>query len=222
VICTSRIGSLCVCLALALAACGCGSSTSTKTSTAVTTSAAVTQTSSVKRQLSAPALHLSILSPRVGAHTASTLTVRVAVSGAPPGSTQRFRYVLDRRLTRFGSARLTFHGLASGRHRLEVLLAARATGHATTTFVVRAPTPVAIPMPVQPQPTASTPAAAPTTPNIPTPPQHTTSPQHSTTTSPPQHTTTSPPPSSGGIPQGGGGDGDGDNSGGPSDGDGNI
>jgi hypothetical protein len=146
--------------------------------------------------------HLSILSPRAGAHTASTLTVRVALSGATNGA-QRFRYVLDRRLTRFGPARLTFHDLAPGRHSLEVLLATTGTARASTTFTVRAPAHVASPAPAQTQPTVSTPAPAPTT------------------TAPPPKA--SPPPSSGGIPQGpNAGDGDGDNNGAPSDGDGNL
>jgi hypothetical protein len=159
--------------------------------------------------------HLSILSPRAGTHTASTLTVRVALSGAPVGGAQRFRYVLDRGLARFGPARLTFHDLAPGRHSLEVLLATTGTARASTTFTVRAPAHVAIPAPAQTQPTVSTPAPAPTT-----PPPRTLPPTKTTAPAPPK---ASPPPSSGGIPQGpNAGDGDGDNNGAPSDGDGNL
>jgi hypothetical protein len=166
---------------------------------------------------SAPAPHLSILSPRAGAHTASTLTVRVALSGAPAGGAQRFRYVLDRRLTRFGPARLTFHDLAPGRHRLEVLSATTGTTRAGTTFTIRAPARVASPAPAQTQPTVSTPAPAPTTA---TPPPQSPPPTKTTAPPPPK---ASPPPSSGGIPQGpNAGDGDEDNKGAPSDGDGNI
>lgn len=201
-----RTGSLCASLALVLTASGCaGASTSSKTSVAARTSASVVQSSPARAPASAPVAHLSILSPRAGAHTASTLTVRVALSGARSGATPRFRYVLDRRLTRFGSARLTFHDLVPGRHRLEVISTAASPIRATTTFTVRAPAPVAVP--TQAQPTVSTP--------VPTP----------TTTTPPatETTTPAPPQSSGGIPQGANaGDGDSDNHGGPSDGDGNI
>ncbi|MFZ1926573.1 MAG: hypothetical protein WAU42_10570 [Solirubrobacteraceae bacterium] len=203
-------------MALVLAASGCGSSTSRKTSSAAGTSATVAQTSGAGAPASAPTQHLSILSPRAAAHTASTFTVRVTLSGATNGA-QRFRYVLDHRLARSGSARLTFHDLAPGRHRLEVLSAADSTVRASTTFTVRAPAPVAIPAPVPAQPTVSTPAPAPTTTTAPprTPPP--------TKTTAPALPKASPPPASGGIPQGpNAGDGDGDNSGGTSDGDGNI
>jgi hypothetical protein len=141
---------------------------------------------------SAPTAHLSILSPRPAAHTGSTLTVRVGVSGAPSTGAPVFRYVLDRRLTRSGSSRLTFHDLAAGRHHLVVSLAADSPIHAATTFTVRAP-PAVVVAPTQP-----------------------------TTTPAPEPAVTNPPPSTGGIPQGNGGDGDGDNNGRPSDGDGNI
>ena len=212
-----RAGSLGASLALVLAASGCGSSTPRKTSSAAKTSATIAQTSGAGAPASALPPHLSILSPRAGTHTASTLTVRVALSGVTNGA-QRFRYVLDRRLTRSGSTRLTFHDLAPGRHRLEVLSVAENTVGASTTFTVRAPAPVAIPVPARSQPTVSTPAPASTTttplPRTPLPPTKTTAP------APPK---ASPPPTSGGIPQGpDAGDGDGDNNGGPSDGDGNI
>jgi hypothetical protein len=210
-----RAGQVCVGLGLVLVVSGCGGGSSAMTTTTRASVAAPATT--VAKPASAPTPRLSIISPRVGAHTASTLTVRVALSGASTGGAQRFRYVLDRRLTRSGSARLTFHDLAPGRHRLEVLSAADSTVRTSTTFTVRAPAPVAVPVPVQTQPTVSAPAPAPTTttapPRIP-PPTKTTAP------APPK---ASPPPSSGGIPQGpNAGDGDGDNNGEPSDGDGNI
>ncbi len=202
-----RAGPVCVSLALVLVASGCGGGSSAMTAT--TRAPVAVPATTAARPASAPTPHLSILSPRAGAHTASTLTVRVALSGATNGA-QRFRYVLDRRLARSGSARLTFHDLAPGRHRLEVLSAAVSTVRASTTFTVSAPAPAAIPAPVPAQPTVSTPAPAPTTP----PPTKTTAP------APPK---ASSPESSGGIPQGpNAGDGDGDNNGGPSDGDGNI
>jgi hypothetical protein len=204
-----RAGSICASVGLVLLASGCGGGSSAMTATTRAPVAAPAITAA--KPASAPTPHLSILSPRMGAHTASTLTVRVALSGAPAGGAQRFRYVLDRRLARSGSARLTFHDLAPGRHRLEVLSAAGSTVSASTTFTVRAPAPVAIPAPARAQPTVSTAAPAPTTA---TPAPQTTAP------APPK---ASPPPASGGIPQGpNAGDGDGDNNGGPSDGDGNI
>jgi len=192
-------------LALALAANGCGGASGGSTKTAATVAV---QTHSTSRPVAAAPPRLSILSPRTGAHTSSTLTVRVALHGVPGGGA-RFRYVLDRRLTRLGSARLTFHDLAPGYHRLDVFLAKGAASRAAVAFTVRAPAPVAAPAPVQTAPTTteSTPPlpAATTAPPPPSPPR----------------TTPTPQPSEG-IPQGGGGDGDGDNSGGPSDGDGNM
>jgi hypothetical protein len=132
----------------------------------------------------------------------------LCVGGAPAGGAQRFRYVLDHRLARSGSARLTYHELAPGHHRLEVLLAAGSSAsHASTTFTVRGPRPAAVVIP----------AEAPNTTPVPVQTTRTTS-----TTPPPTKNTTPPPPLSGGILQGGGGDGDSDNSGGPSDGDGNV
>jgi hypothetical protein len=211
-----RAGPLCASLGLVLVASGCGS-TSRKTSSAARTSAPVVQSSSTRAPVSAPVAHLSILSPRMGAHTASTLTVRIALSGAPAGSAQRFRYVLDRHLERSGSARLTFHDLAPGRHRLEVILAGASPNRATTTFTVRAPAPVAVPVAARAQPTVSTPVPAPTST---TPPPQAPPPRKTTAPAPP---TASPPQSSGGMPQGpNAGDGDSDNNGGPSDGDGDV
>lgn len=212
-----RAGPLCASLALVLTASGCGSSTSKKTSSAASTSAPVARSSSARAPASAPVAHLSVLSPRAGAHTGSTLTVRVALSGARTPATPRFRFVLDHRLTRSGSDRLTFHDLAPGRHRLEVVLAGSSPSRATTTFTVRAPAPVAVPATTQAEATVSTPAPAPTTA---TAPQQTPPPRKTTAPAAPK---ASPPQSGGGIPQGpNAGDGDGDNNGGPSDGDGNI
>jgi hypothetical protein len=191
-------------LAIALVASGCASSSSTKTAAPV-----AVQTHSTPRAVAAVPIRLSILSPRNGAHTSSTLTVRVALHGSPGGGA-RFSYVLDGHLTRLGSGRLTYHDLAPGRHRLDVSLASRAASRAVVAFTVRAPAPVAVPAPAQ---TVST--ATESTP--PPPPAATTTPPPSS----PPRTTPAPQPSEG-IPQGGGGDGDGDNSGGPSDGDGNM
>ncbi|HEY1457343.1 MAG TPA: hypothetical protein VGF15_02390 [Solirubrobacteraceae bacterium] len=196
----------------AIAASGCGNSTQTKTQSTQTPVTARVSTTPPRAVVPPAAPHLSILSPRAGAHTGSTLTVRVAISGTANTGARRLRYVLDRRLTRLGSARLTFHALAPGRHRLEVFLSGENRGHASTTFTVRAPAPVANPLPAQAASTVPA-SPAPTTTTMHTPEPTTSSPP------PPSRTT---PPASGGIPQNGGGDGDGDNSGGPSDGDGNL
>ncbi len=208
-----RIGSFCLSLTLALliGGCGGGSSGSTTTSTPATTAAQASTTTATA--VTAPVLHLSVLSPHAGAHTGSTVTVHVALSGAPSGDTQRVRYVLDDRLSRSGSRTLTFHDLAPGRHHVEVLVGHGGGAHASTTFIVRAPAPAVVP--------AVVPAPAEVRPTTATPPPTTSMPEavHTTPKAPPAKA--SPPESSGGIPQGGG-DGDGDNSGGPSDGDGNI
>jgi hypothetical protein len=192
-------------LALALVASGCGSGGSSSTTGAAPVAA---QTHSAPRPVAAAPPRLSILSPRTGAHTSSTLTVRVALHGAPDDGA-RFSYVLDHRLRRLGSARLTFHDLAPGHHRVEVSLVASSTAsRAAVAFTVRAPVPVAAPAPMETTPT--------TTASEPPPITTTTPPSPS-----PSRTTPTPQPTEG-IPQGGGGDGDGDNSGGPSDGDGNM
>jgi hypothetical protein len=152
---------------------------------------------------------LRIISPRRGAHAAPNLTIRVAVTGASAGGSRALQYVLDGRLTRLGSARLTFHDLAPGQHHLLVALLARPATRATVSFTVPAP-PQPSPAPASasssPQPAA--PAPAPTAPS---------SPMTQPPAAPP-----APPPSAG-IPQGANaGDGDADNHGAPSDGDGNI
>ncbi len=205
-----RAVGLCISFALAVVASGCGSSSTSPTTGSATTA----QASTAAATAPAPAPRLSILSPRTGSHTAPTLTVRVALSGTPSVGGERFRYVLDRRLTRSGAARLTFHDLAPGRHLLEVLSTGTGATPKVTTFTVRAPAPAPIPSPAQVPSTASTPP-----PTVASPP-----PAPPTATSPPPAPapTTSAPAASGGIPQNGGGDGDRDNSGGPSDGDGNL
>ena len=198
---------LCTTLALGIAAGGCGSTGSSPPRRAASTS----KVSAATAALAAPAARLSILSPRPGTHTGSTLTVRVALAGATRAGVHQFRYVLDRRLTRSGGAQLTFHDLAPGRHRLEALSPGTGAPTAVTRFTVRAPAQVpsapAIPLPTAPaaavQPTVSAPPAP------------------STNPAPAPMPTESAPPPAGGTPQNGGGDGDADNSGGPSDGDGN-
>ena len=202
------VGPLSVGLALVLVGSGCGGG---KSAPAAQTT---TRSSSARVAISAPSPHLSILSPRKGASTGSTLTVRVAVDNAPAGGKHRFRYVLDRRLTRSGSSHLTFRDLAPGRHHLVVLMT-KSTARASTTFTVRAPArPVAAQAPpVEVQSTTSAPAPAAPAPAEATPPP-------AEATPPPPST---PSPQAGGIPQGpNAGDGDSDNHGAPSDGDGNI
>jgi hypothetical protein len=187
-----RAGRLGAGLALTIAVSGCGSSASTASRAPATTP--TTPTTGAASHVNVPTPRLSIPSPRPTAHTGSTLTVRVTVSGAPATGADRFRYVLDRRLTRSGPSQLTFHDLAPGRHHMEVVLASGGAARATTAFTVRAAPPVAVEAPAQvPETTTSAPPATP-----------------------------SPAPSTGGIPQGNGGDEDRDNNGGPSDGDGNI
>src|SRR5438270_12518780 len=115
---TSKAGTLGVSFALLLAASGCGGTSTNKLQAAATAA-----TSTQRAAPAAPTERLSILSPRPGAHTSDTLTVRVMLSGTATAGAQRFRYVLDRRLSRAGSDRLTFQNLAPGRHRLEVISA---------------------------------------------------------------------------------------------------
>jgi hypothetical protein len=120
-----------------------------------------------------------------------------------------FRYLLDGREARRGSAHLTFDELAPGAHHLVVTLVNDAGVHAVSSFVVRAPTPVPAAEPAQVT-TATTPAPAPAATRA-EPPM-----------SRPAAKPSTPAPSSAGIPQGNGGDQDEDNNGGPSDGDGNV
>lgn len=208
---TNWIASAPALLALAALA-GCGSSGQGSTSAA--TSAPATTTAAAPA-VAAPA-QLSILTPRANARTGSTVAVHVTVTGAAAGATPRLRYELDRRPGQLGSTRLTLHNLTPGRHRLQVLLSGGRAARATTTFVVRAPTPVVRSAPAPTTPTVSTPAPATTTTPTTAPARTTPAPRPA-----PKPKKTTPAPS-GGIPQNGGGDGDSDNSGGPSDGDGNL
>jgi hypothetical protein len=220
-------------LAVAVSACGSGASSSTSSANTASTpapAAASTQASTPTTSVSAPTPHLTILSPRAGGHTGSTLTVRVAATGAPSGS-QRFRYVLDGHFTRSGSTHVTFHELAPGVHRLEVAMLG-SSDHANTTFIVNAPAPAPAPAPAavaphaaETPPTTTTPApAAAPTPGSQAPhkaPAPKPAPPAEKAPAPPAKT--APSGASEGIPQGpGAGDGDGDNHGEPSDGDGNI
>jgi hypothetical protein len=207
----------CATIALAALLAGCGSSGSKTTSQPVAaTTSASTPASATAAAAKPPSLR--ILSPAAGAHTGSTLTVRVRLAGAAPAGTG-LRYVLDGHLSRHGSTRITYHELAPGRHTLVVALIGDGAVRAKRSFVVRAPTPA--PEPVHT--TASEPA--------PTPqmgaeheraPTKTAAPEPKPSAPKPKPSAPESKPEAGGIPQGGGGDGDGDNSGGPSDGDGNV
>jgi hypothetical protein len=137
-----------------------------------------------------------ILSPKPGAHTGQTVSIRAVVLGAPARHFS-LRYVLDGGRTRRGSSHFELQHLAPGHHHLVVLLAGDQAVKAARSFVVRQPPPA-------PTPVATVPAPQPQTTPMPAP------------------TATPPPSPSGGIPQNNGGDGDGDNNGAPSDGDGNI
>jgi hypothetical protein len=211
------VGPICVAFTVALAVSACGGSGKSASAATHTT----TRTSSAQTPVSAPLPRLSILSPRQGAHTGATLTVRVAVSHATAGGARRFRYVLDRRLTRFGSSRLVFHDLAPGRHHLLVLMA-NSGAHASTAFTVRTPAPPVAAQAPPPQTQSTTSASTPAPPVTAAPPPAKAAPPPAKPAPPPPPTST-PPPQGGGIPQGpNAGDGDGDNQGAPSDGDGNI
>jgi hypothetical protein len=159
---------------------------------------------------------LFILTPGRGASTGQSLTVRVGVSGARPGGPGAFRYLLDGRIARLGSDRLTYHELAPGAHRVVVMLADDGRVRAGSFFRVRAPTPVIASEPAPPTTTAT---PAPETPATSTPaPSRTTTQRSTPAPAPPPREA----PPTGGIPQNNGGDHDSDNNGGPSDGDGNV
>jgi hypothetical protein len=198
---------------LAVIVAGCGSSSSSSTTTAANVApAANTSTAKAKTQ-PAHTIRLRIVSPRPGAHTGQTLTIHVKLTGASAHSA-RFRYVLGS-VKRSAGSKITFHGVAPGRHDLTVTLASNQ--HIRASEVVTVHAPAATP------PTPTTQAVAPTTSSptpapAPAPPPTTT--KSTPPPAPPTTTKTTPPPS--GIPQNGGGDADGDNNGGPSDGDGNI
>ena len=203
-----RLGGACAAFALGLLLAGCGGGSSSTTASKTTAATPRTPASTA-----AVSPRLLILTPRRGAHTDQSLTVRVRLGGATPTIRHLFRYVLDGRIARLGSARLTFHELVPGRHRLLVMLADDRSVRASSFFFVRAPTPVTAP---EPAPTTTATTQTPETTPAPTPaPSQTTT--RSATPAP-----TPAPPSTGGIPQGNGGDRDSDNNGGPSDGDGNF
>jgi hypothetical protein len=201
----ARLGAL----AAALLAAGCGSSSSSVNTTATSTTSTVAAAAAT--HASSPKPHLRIVSPRGGALTGRTVTVRVAANDVPLVGARSVRYVLNGGRPRLGSGRYTLSGLAPGRYRLVATLADDRSVKATRVFTVLAPPPAPAPAPVsaptrtttQTQVPASTPAPA------------------QTTTSPPPPQPPPAPPSSG-IPQHNGGDMDSDNNGGPSDGDGNI
>jgi hypothetical protein len=193
---------------LFLAGCGGSGSTATQGRSAATPAAnKTTSAASTAARTPPPTLH--VLAPTRGAHTGSTVTVSVRLTGSAPGASHVFRYLLDGRKSRRGAAHVTFDELGPGPHHLVVALANDAGVHAVSSFVVRAPTPVPAAEPVQGT-TTTTPAPAPSA-RPAEPPM-----------SRPAAKPSAPAPSSSGIPQGNGGDQDEDNNGGPSDGDGNI
>lgn len=214
-------------LALGALAAGCGgSSSSSATSSAARVAAAANTTTAKSKAPPKKAVHLRIVSPKPGAHTGQTVTVRVKLTGAPSAH-PRFHYVLGS-AKRTSGAKVTFRGVAAGRHHLTVTLAS--SPHVRTSEVVIVRPPRRPPQSTQATPTpapAPTTTSSPTTTPAPAPTPTTTQgapPPTTTKNAPPPPTTTqtSPPPSGGGIPQGNGGDADGDNNGGPSDGDGQI
>lgn len=207
---TARIGAAAAAVGLVVILVGCGSGAS-KSTLSNTTHAPVSKAA----RTAAVAPRLVILAPARGAHTGQALTVRVAVSATTASGRTAFRYLLDGRISRLGSSRLTFHELTPGRHRLVVMLAGDEHVRATSLFIVRAPMPVTAPEPVHAEP-----AAVPAREAAPAPAPSQTSKQPP---GPAPATTPSPAPAAeGAIPQNNGGDGDSDNNGGPSDGDGNL
>jgi hypothetical protein len=223
------LGGASAAAALAALASGCASSTPGKT--AGSTAAAKTSVAAAQPS------RLRIVSPRQGASTGQTVSVRVVVIGGPGAGASALRYMLDRGGARSGSERITFRGLSPGRHQLLVTLISNGGVRASRTFVVRAParaagappaqaaTPMAQPT-AAPQGPAQTPARAPTS-SSPAPLATPRAPATTRTPSPPGPAPASTPaparPSpAGAIPQNNGGDMDSDNNGGPSDGDGNV
>lgn len=205
-------------LTLALVASACGASAAQHVKMTHATAASATVKATPARQPADP--RLRVASPRSGARVGQTVTVHVSLTDGSASGSRAYKYVLDAKLTRFGSNRLTFHGLTPGVHHVKVSLVSHPAAHASVTFTVRAPVVPTAPVTTQTAPTTTT-APAPTTPAAPAP----TTPAPA----PPTHTTTKPappppppPPPTGGIPQHNGGDMDGDNNGAPSDGDGNI
>ncbi len=193
-------------LALLIAGCGGTSPASPHTRTAVVATAAA-----ISRPRP-PVAHLRIISPRAGAHTGSSVAVRVRLGGDRTPGPRAFLYVLDRQPPRRAGDRLILRHLHPGRHRLVVRVGDGARAVAAVAFIVRAPAPLSVPAlgASTPVPAAPSTAAA-TTPSPGTP-----------TSTSPSPTTSTAPQHPGGIPQNNGGDGDADNNGGPTDGDGNI
>jgi hypothetical protein len=208
------LGLLGACSLAALAVTGCGGSSHHAThpeTTAVAVTSAPASTSTTA-PAPAPAARLRIIAPRPGATTSQTLMVRLSLTGGGAPGAHLFRYVLDGTLVRLGSARLTFHGLAFGRHHLSVMLASLRSVRATRSFIV--PQPAAAQAPSASQATTSSASSSAIAPAAAAPP--------SAATTPAPAPTPAPSPTSG-IPQGpNAGDADGDNRGGTSDGDGNI
>src|SRR5262249_39066426 len=110
-------------VAIAALAAGCGGSSSSSTSSTDAAQVGPAAATSTTKTKAAPAhpVHLRIISPKAGAHTGETLTVRVKLTGAPTGHA-RFHYVLGS-IKRSAGAKITFHGVAAGRHHLKVTLA---------------------------------------------------------------------------------------------------
>jgi hypothetical protein len=126
-------------ITVALIASGCGGSSSSSSTTSTGNATPAANTSSTPASTPKAHPHLAIVSPKAGAHTHQTLTVRVKLSGAQ-GAKPQFRYVLGS-VKRKGPAAITFHGVAAGKHRLTVILASNGHVRASETFVVAAPPP---------------------------------------------------------------------------------
>lgn len=209
------LGVVGACSLAALAVTGCGGSShhATHPNTAAVAVTSAPASTSTTAPAPGPAARLRIIAPRPGAATSQTLTVRLSLTGGGAPGPHLFRYVLDGTLVRLGSARLTFHGLAFGRHHLTVMLASLRSVRTTRTFIVPQPA-AAAQAPGASQATTSSASSPATAPAAAAPPP--------AATTPAPAPTPAPPPTSG-IPQGpNAGDADGDNHGGTSDGDGNI
>jgi hypothetical protein len=205
-------------VAVGLLLAGCGSSGGAKSASAAQSTAPTASSPATNAAVAAakPAT-VRILSPAAGSHTGSTVTVHVLVTGGATGRST-LRYVLDGRLSRHGSTRLTYRELAPGRHTVVVSLLVDGSVRAARSFVVRAPAPP------PPEPTHTEPAQPAPSTQMGSEHEASAPPAEPKPSEPKQSPPESKPsaPEGGGIPQGGGGDGDSDNNGGPSDGDGNI
>ena len=141
-------------LTLGISACGSSHSASHTTAASVT-AAATTRSTATVASAPPPSPRLRILAPRPQTQLDQTVAVHVSITGAKPTDSHSFRYVLDGKLTRFGSKGLTFTGVIPGHHHLVVALVSRPSVKATTAFTVRAPAPTAAPAPTSA--TSSTP-----------------------------------------------------------------